>query len=221
MTLSLRHFTAMFFLLSFAVSCDPAIPAKMPHVREEALSHAVLFHDGSTQLYPSEQDSLASFVSAIPPGGVSSVTLAANDSNLRAVARAQSVRSYLTKQGFNPNDIRLQSKPGIDPLMVMLNVRYAKAVPPEPCPDWSKNSGYDYENRDQSNFGCAYYNDLIVQLDNPADYNHGHGTPVIDAPRDSAYLQRYLSGTSASGGGASTSSGASGGGTTTTTTSSP
>jgi pilus assembly protein CpaD len=231
MKLNLRHVAAMALLTAALAGCDsPAPPpAKTAHVRQESVSHAVLFHDGSMRMAPSEQDALASFVNTVPAGAVSSVGLAVDDTNLRAVARARSVRDYLVKQGFSPQEIRMQPTPGIDPLTVMLSIRYAQVMPPGPCPDWSKNSIHNYENSDESNFGCAYYNNLIVQLANPSDYNGGHGTPVFDGPRDSVIMQRYLADTPppAASGGASASAGGSsgasagGGGTTTTTTSSP
>ncbi len=227
MKLDMKRFAAHTLLLaSLALAgCSASVPApKMAHVRTETVSHVILFHEGAMQIYPSEQDSLASFISTIPTDAVSYVALATDDTNPRAVARARNVRNYLIAQGFSVNAVRLQPTPGIDPLTVVMNVQYAKAVSPEPCPDWSKDSVKNYENTNASNFGCAYYNNLIVQLANPADYNSGHGKAAYDGQRDSVITERYLSGTSSgSSGGSASSSGssASGGGSTTTTTSSP
>lgn len=229
MKFTIRHIVAVTILVMGCVACDTTPPApKLAHVRKETASHVVAFHDGSTQMFPGEQDALASFVGTISTNTISAVGLAADDTNPRAIERARTVRDYLVRQGFSARDIRMLPDHSIDPLTVMLKVRYAKVLPPEPCPDWSKNSMHNYENTNASNFGCAYNNDLVMQLDNPNDYNQGHGTPAISAARDSVILQRYNSNTpppTASGGASSGSSGgssgSSGGGTTTTTTSSP
>jgi len=215
---------AVFVVLA---GCSNPVP-KAPHVRMETVSHTIAFNDGVTRLNPAEQDALASFVSTIPPSAVSSVALAADDMSPRAVARARSVRDYLVRQGFDKHSFRLYPSSDMDARTVVVSVQYAKALPPQGCPDWSKTSIANYDNSDASGFGCAYYNNLIVQLANPADYNGGHGTPVADGARDSVVLQRYLadtpqpsSGSSSGSSASSGSSGASSGGSTTTTTSSP
>lgn len=206
------------FAAAALVGCAGPQPPKVPHVKVEELSHVVAFHDNSTQLYPAERDSLAAFTSQIPAGSVTNVGLMADDTNLRAVERARSVRDFLVSRGFDGKAIRLQPALGIDPLTVVTKVSYAKGVPPELCPDWSKNSIADYEGTDASNFGCAYYTDFISQLADPQDYNGGRGpAPVFDAARDSVAMQRYMAGSSGSATSGSSSSSSSGGSTTTTT----
>jgi type IV pilus biogenesis protein CpaD/CtpE len=190
----------------------------------ETVSHPVLFTGSSLHISEIEQDSLADFIDAVPASTIAHVALGANDMNPAAVARARNVRNYLVARGVNKALIRLQPMAGIDARTVVISVQYAKALPPAPCPDWSKNSIVDYQSAGSSNFGCAVGNNFIIQLANPADYNSGHGTAVSESPRDSVVLQKYFSDAPQPGAGAGGSSGSpasSGGGSTTTTTSSP
>jgi pilus assembly protein CpaD len=124
------------------------------------------------------------------------------------------VRDYLVAQGFEKKVIHLQPTPKMDPRTVLLTVQYAKGIPPQPCPDWSKNATHNYNDGNASNFGCAYNNNLILQLADPEDYNKGEGAPHFDGARDSAVLGHYLADTAQPAGGG-------GGGSTTTTSSSP
>src|SRR5262249_39832858 len=95
--------------------CDSTSQApKLPQVTRERATHAVLFHDGSTELYTRERQSLNSFLKSIPPGTVSVAQLDADDKNPRAVERARSVRNYLLRSGMDSNAIRLRANRGID-----------------------------------------------------------------------------------------------------------
>jgi pilus biogenesis lipoprotein CpaD len=221
------NIAAIFLGLLALSSCAPApVAPKVPHVRTETATHAVAFGDAQTALYPSERASLDIFLEPISAPAVSYVGLMADDMNPRAVARARSIRNYLVHEGVAPNLIHLQPAAGMDARTVVVSLEYARMVPPAPCPDWSKDSSMDYTDQNMSNFGCAYYNNLSVQIADPNDYIAGHGKPVYDGTRESAILQKYMAGTASSSGSASSSSssgssGSSGGGSTTTTTSSP
>jgi len=63
------------------------------------------------------------------------------------------------------------------------------------CPDWSDNPIHNHQNTDFSNFGCAYYNDIAVQVENPDDLQQGHGILVGNGDRDSVNAQKYLTAT--------------------------
>lgn len=63
------------------------------------------------------------------------------------------------------------------------------------CPDWSDNASHNYSNKDFSNFGCAYYNNMSVQLANPDDLAKGHGEQVMEGDRESVNMQKYLTAT--------------------------
>ncbi len=61
------------------------------------------------------------------------------------------------------------------------------------CPDWSSSPTHNYENKDFSNFGCAYYNNVAVQLSDPADLEKGHGQNRGSADREGIIIQKYIS----------------------------
>lgn len=63
------------------------------------------------------------------------------------------------------------------------------------CPDWSSNAEYNHQNLGFSNFGCAYYNNIAVQVENPDDLQQGHGVLVNNGDRDSVNSQKYLTAT--------------------------
>ena len=67
-------------------------------------------------------------------------------------------------------------------------------VMPYPCPDWSHSSA-NYDNAPDSNYGCAVENNLAVQLDDPSDLLHGHGTPGPDREIDNHVIELYRAGT--------------------------
>lgn len=73
------------------------------------------------------------------------------------------------------------------------------------CPDWSSNPVSNNDNEDFSNFGCAYNNNLYVQIKDPEDFNHGNGKTEISATREGAIVQNYLSGAAAASSSASSS----------------
>lgn len=86
------------------------------------------------------------------------------------------------------------------------------STPPAPspayaCPDWSSDSIHNYSNKDFSNYGCAHYNNLAVQVVNPADLQNGHGDLEGSGDRESAVVQKYMSATPQSLPSSSTSSG--------------
>lgn len=63
------------------------------------------------------------------------------------------------------------------------------------CPNWSSNSSHDYQNTEFSNFGCAYYNNLSMQVSNPDDLRIGQGDMTGTGDRESAVLDRYMKAT--------------------------
>ncbi|HEU5046751.1 MAG TPA: CpaD family pilus assembly lipoprotein [Rickettsiales bacterium] len=63
------------------------------------------------------------------------------------------------------------------------------------CPNWSSNASHDYQNTEFSGFGCAYYNNLSVQVANPDDLHMGHGDMTGSGDRESAVLDRYMKAT--------------------------
>lgn len=69
-----------------------------------------------------------------------------------------------------------------------------KAVPPHPCPDWSQSQTYNYLNEVHSNFGCAYSNDMALQLADPEDLVRGHGGGGPDTGVSTRVIEQYRAG---------------------------
>jgi pilus biogenesis lipoprotein CpaD len=167
-------------------------PQKIAHVRMESTSHVVLFEKNKKQISKSEYESLDSFVRSVPVSAVSYVGLRADDADAVALRHAKQIKTYLVKQGVDHNTIHLEPSSGSDRDSILLTMQYSVAIPPEPCPDWSKSSGGTYNSTNGSNFGCAYYNDMAVQMANPADFEAAQGqAPVIDAERESGIVTKY------------------------------
>jgi len=186
-------------------------PDKTPAVKIVTVSHAVAFDAHTKQLSMTEYGALDAFMQSVPVSAVSYVGLQADDSNSKAVMHARQLKAYLVKQGVDRNTIHLQPVPDSGNDSLLVTVVYAVAVPPAPCPDWSKNAMVHYDASNQSNFGCAYNNDFILQLANPGDYVGSQGSqPSADASRDSGFVQKYRLGTAPTiAGGSSGSGGAS------------
>jgi pilus assembly protein CpaD len=60
------------------------------------------------------------------------------------------------------------------------------------CPNWSKNSAYNFENQASSNFGCADQVDLGRMVANPADLASGLPSNGVAAQPSTAAVNRYL-----------------------------
>ena len=60
------------------------------------------------------------------------------------------------------------------------------------CPNWSRPSEPDFNNRSMSNYGCAYNSNLAAQVANPEDLLHGQeGSAVADAMTGSKAVILY------------------------------
>lgn len=60
------------------------------------------------------------------------------------------------------------------------------------CPNWSRRSEPDFNNRSMSNYGCAYNSNLAAQIANPEDLLHGQeGSAVADATTGSKAVILY------------------------------
>lgn len=60
----------------------------------------------------------------------------------------------------------------VQPGSVRVVVSRRRAIVPN-CPNWSRPSEPDYQNRSMSNYGCAVNSDLAAMVANPADLIHG------------------------------------------------
>ncbi len=98
-------------------------------------------------------------------------------------------------------------------------VRYLVTLPP--CPNWSKEPSYDFDNSTHSNFGCANVSNLGRMVASPSDLAAGRPLGPAAGMPAAAAVNRYLSdkvispagaGGAAGGGGGSAIGGGGGGG---------
>lgn len=60
------------------------------------------------------------------------------------------------------------------------------------CPNWTRPSQPDWDNKTMSNYGCAVNSNLAAMVADPEDLVHGReGAPVIDARTASRAVQEY------------------------------
>ena len=60
------------------------------------------------------------------------------------------------------------------------------------CPNWSRPSAPDLQNRMMSNFGCSVNTDLAMQVANPDDLLHGReGSAAVDARAGAKAILMY------------------------------
>jgi Pilus biogenesis CpaD protein (pilus_cpaD) len=65
---------------------------------------------------------------------------------------------------------------------------------PYPCSDWSQSQTSNYLNQPHSNYGCAVNTNAALQVEDPADLNHGHGTKGPDSTISARVIEQYRSG---------------------------
>ncbi len=182
------------FLIVLSGCSDMQPSPKMAQVKTETVSRAILFDGKSVKLSPRELEGLAAFVHVAPASAISYVELVADTANALAVSRIKKIKDYLVKQGIAHDVIRVHGLEGSDAHTVMLTIEYTRAIPPARCPDWSANPVSNYSNADLSNFGCAYYHDLIIQMADPMDFKRGRGNVFPDATRSSVVIKEYSEG---------------------------
>lgn len=65
---------------------------------------------------------------------------------------------------------------------------------PYPCADWSQSQTSNYLNQPHSNYGCAVNTNAALQLEDPADLHHGHGTKGPDTEITTGIVEQYRAG---------------------------
>lgn len=60
------------------------------------------------------------------------------------------------------------------------------------CPNWTRPSEPDFQNRSMSNYGCSYNTNLAAMVANPEDLLHGReGSAAVDAATGAKAIQMY------------------------------
>lgn len=127
-------------------------------------------------LAPGEAERLSAWFQALGIGYGDSIHVDGIDND---IARAQ-VQAVAGTYGMMIQAGAPVTTGAVQPGFVRVVVSRRRAVVPN-CPNWSRPSEPDYNNRSMSNFGCATNTDLAAMVANPEDLIHGQeGTGVGD-----------------------------------------
>jgi pilus assembly protein CpaD len=132
-----------------------------------------------------------------------------------AAARVAAISSELLRYGVVARSL---SRAAVAPNRATVEVvRYLVTLPP--CPNWSKEPSYDFDNSTHSNFGCANVSNLGRMVASPSDLAAGRPLGPAEGMPAAAAVNRYLndkvispSGAGGGGGGSAIGGGGTSGG---------
>lgn len=138
-------------------------------------------------LAPGESDRLNGWFQGLGLGYGDSVYV---DSAYSPAARAQ-VAHVAGQYGLLVSAGAPVTAGAVQPGSVRVVVSRRRAEVPG-CPNWSRVSEPDFENRSMSNYGCAYNTDLAAMVANPEDLLHGReGSSAVDAATGAKAILMY------------------------------
>jgi pilus assembly protein CpaD len=161
-------------------------------VRWTESSHVVRFTAGDAGLSPGERGRLDAFLGRIGPESQDRVFLLSGESALDS-RRATSVREHLIGQQIAGRQIGAGMAADDAPDAIKIVIGRYIVVPPS-CPNWSKPSGGDANNRNSSNFGCATATNLGAMVADPGDLVAGQPLGAGDGKVSAGSVQRYRDG---------------------------
>jgi pilus assembly protein CpaD len=158
-------------------------------VRWTESSHVVRFAPGEADISPGERTRLDAFLSLARPEYTDRVFVLGDDGALET-RRATSVRDALIERRIAGRQIMsgVAADDGPNALTIVVG-RYV-VIPPS-CPNWSKPSSGDANNRTSSNFGCATATNLGAMVADPGDLVAGKGLGPGDGTVSAGAVQRY------------------------------
>lgn len=176
--------------------------------------HSVYFATDSSALTAGERDRLLTFLRTVQPGARDSIRLAGHADeratelyNLElASRRVDQVQGFLDEAGYGDLSVTraafgeaLPVVPGSGPAAWQLNrrvevvlERYLVTLPA--CPDWSRETGTDFDNHTLSNFGCATQTNLGLMIAEPKDLVRGRPLGPADGIQQAEGIVRYREG---------------------------
>jgi pilus assembly protein CpaD len=117
------------------------------------------------------------------------VLVAAAGSPDLAAARVGAISSELLRYGVVATPL---PRGAVAPNRATVEVvRYLVTLPP--CPNWSKEPSYDFDNSTHSNFGCANVGNLGRMVASPSDLAAGRPLEPAAGMPAAAAVNRYLS----------------------------
>lgn len=176
--------------------------------------HSVYFATDRAELTADEQVGLLTFLRTVQPSARDSIRLeghaderATEIYNLElASRRAAEVQAFLEEAGYGDLTVTTtafgEAMPAVrssGPAAWQLNrrvevvlERYLVTLPG--CPDWSRQSGTDFDNLPLSNFGCATETNLGLMIAEPKDLVRGRPLGPADGVQQAEGIVRYRTG---------------------------
>ena len=176
--------------------------------------HSVYFATDSSALTANERNRLLTFLRTVQPSARDSVRLEGHADeratelyNLELASnRAEQVAAFLDEAGYGDLSVTttafgeaLPAVPSTGPAAWQLNrrvevvlERYLVTLPG--CPDWSRESGTDFDNLPFSNFGCATETNLGLMIAEPKDLVRGRPLGPADGTHQAEGIVRYRTG---------------------------
>lgn len=175
---------------------SPVESPKKNQVDWVAFHHTIQFGARNVTLGDRAKSGLSRFVRRLGSGEGVRITVAATadaDGALVAGRREAAVTAYLRELGLRP---RLAPAPvgrGAGKAAVVVTIgRYVVTTPR--CPDWSKPSHKDFDNRVSSNLGCATETNLGLMVADPGTLLRGRPLGPADAEAQAKTIENYRAG---------------------------
>jgi pilus assembly protein CpaD len=167
-------------------------PAEAPvenEVRWTESKHVVRFTQGESELSAGERSRLEAFLSLARPDYTDRVFVLGEDGGLDS-RRVASVREHLVERRLANRQIMSGAAADDGPNALTVVIGRYIVIPPS-CPNWSKPSTGDSNNRTSSNFGCATATNLGAMVADPGDLVTGKSLGPGDATVSAGAVQRY------------------------------
>jgi pilus assembly protein CpaD len=158
-------------------------------VRWVESKHVVRFSPNDGALSPGERSRLDAFLGLARPDYNDRVYVLADEGALET-RRVGSVREYLLERNIAGRQIAGGVAADAGPNALTLVIGRYIVIPPS-CPNWSKPSAGDPNNRTSSNFGCATASNLGAMVADPGDLVAGKTMGPGDGTVSAGSVQRY------------------------------
>jgi pilus assembly protein CpaD len=194
---SFKSLLATALLAAASSGCTPYTkaswtPVEAPvenQVRWTESSHVVRFAPGESDLSAGERGRLEAFLSLARPDYTDRVFVLGEDGGLDS-RRVASVREYLVERRLANRQIMSGAAADDGPNALTVVIGRYVVIPPS-CPNWSKPSTGDSNNRTGSNFGCATATNLGAMVADPGDLVTGKTLGPGDGTVSAGSVQRY------------------------------
>ena len=193
----------------------PVESPKKNRVDWVAFHHTIQFGARNVTLGDRAKSGLSRFVRRLGSGEGVRITVAATadaDGALVAGRREAAVTAYLRELGLRPRLAPAAVGRGAGKAAVVVTIgRYVVTTPR--CPDWSKPSHKDFDNRVSSNLGCATETNLGLMVADPGTLLRGRPLGPADAEAQAKTIENYRAGETEEAATESTTGGGGAGGT--------